>query len=83
SIVTKYLRTAGHGLVAGDFNPVLPDDDKLVCANNLLDVWCEMHPSEAGFTWGADGDQPFPPDRLDKVAEVGLKPCGIKVIESG
>ena len=69
--------------MAGDFNPVLPDDDMLVRANGLLDVWNELHPSEAGFTWGADGDQPFPPNRLDKVAVVGLKPCSIKIIAPG
>jgi len=80
SIITSYLRATGHGLVAGDFNPVLPDDDMLVSVNGLLDVWNELHPSEAGFTWGADGDQPFPPNRLDKVAVVGLKPCGIIII---
>lgn len=83
SIITSYLRATGHGLVAGDFNPVLPDDDMLVSANGLLDVWNELYPSEAGFTWGADGDQPFPPNRLDKVALVGLKPCGIKIIAPG
>lgn len=61
-IVTSYLRATGHGLVAGDFNPVLPGDDMLVSANGLLDVWSELHPSEARFTWEADGDQPFPPN---------------------
>lgn len=70
SIITSYLRATGHGLVAGDFNPVLPDDDMLVSANSILDVWNELYQSEAGFTWGADGDQPFPPNRLDKVAVV-------------
>lgn len=83
SIVTSYLRATGHGLVAGDFNPVLPDDDMIVSANDLLDVWSELHPSEAGFTWGADGDQPFPPNRLDKVAVVGLKPCSIRIVAPG
>ena len=83
AIITLYLRAAGHGLVAGDFNPVLPDDDMLVSKNGLLDVWNELYPSKAGFTWGADGHQPFPPNRLDKVAVVGLKPCGIKIIAPG
>ncbi|KAL4779754.1 hypothetical protein BJX76DRAFT_339870 [Aspergillus varians] len=83
SIITSYLRATGHGLVAGDFNPVLPDDDSLVRTNGLLDVWSELHPSEAGFTWGVDGDQPFPPNRLDKVAVVGLKPYDIEILAPG
>ena len=83
SIVTSYLHATGHGLVAGDFNPVLPDDDMLVSANNLLDVWNELYPSKAGFTWGADGNQQFPPNRLDKVAVLGLKPCSLKIIAPG
>lgn len=37
--------------MAGNFNPVLPDDDMLVSANGLV-VLSELHPSEAGFTWG-------------------------------
>ena len=32
---------------------------------------------------GADSDQPFPPNRLDKVTVVELKPCSIKVMEPG
>lgn len=83
SIITSYFRATGHGLVAGDFNPVLPYDDILVSANCLLDVWSELHPSKAEFTWGFDGDQPFPPNRLDKVAVVGLKPCSTEVIALG
>ena len=38
-------------LVAGEIKPVLPDNDMLVGANNLLDGWCELRPSEAGSTW--------------------------------
>ena len=83
SIIASYLRAAGHGLVAGDFNPVLPEDDMLVNMNWLLDVWSELHPSEDGFTWGVDRDQSFPPNRLDKVAMTGLKAYDIQIIPPG
>ncbi|KAL1970091.1 hypothetical protein VTN77DRAFT_6496 [Rasamsonia byssochlamydoides] len=83
SIIASYLRAAGRGLVAGDFNPVLPEDDTLVSANRLVDAWTELHPNEAGFTWGFDGNQPFPPIRLDKVAMVRLKAYDIQVIPPG
>ncbi|RAK87424.1 endonuclease/exonuclease/phosphatase family protein [Aspergillus costaricaensis CBS 115574] len=73
AIVASSLRCAGHGFVAGDFNPVLPEDDSLVATNGLVDVWNELHPDEPGFTWGLDGREPFPPGRLDKVAVLGLK----------
>lgn len=36
-IVSSYLRAAGYGLVAGDFNSVLPEDDTLVNGSHLID----------------------------------------------
>lgn len=83
AIITSYLRAAGHGLVAGDFNPVLPEDDALVGKNCLVDAWTELYPEDDGFTWGVDGDQPFPPSRLDKVAMVGLKASDIQILPPG
>ncbi|GAB1313547.1 hypothetical protein MFIFM68171_03757 [Madurella fahalii] len=83
AIVAGMLHSAGHGLVAGDFNPVLPADDALVTENRLIDAWAELHPREDGFTWGIDGQQPFPPARLDKIAMVGLQPQEIEVIHPG
>lgn len=85
SIIASYLRAAGHGLVAGDFNPVLPEDESLVSENNLIDAWTELHPNKEGITWGLDldSDTPFPPKRMDKVALVGLKPFDIQVIRPG
>ncbi|WEW61769.1 hypothetical protein PRK78_007263 [Emydomyces testavorans] len=83
SIIAAYLRAAGRGLVAGDFNPVLPEDEMLVSANRLVDAWCELHPDDPGFTWGVDGKAPFPPNRLDKVAMVGLKASEIQVMPPG
>ncbi|PYH95096.1 hypothetical protein BO71DRAFT_212849 [Aspergillus ellipticus CBS 707.79] len=73
TIISDGLRHAGRGLVAGDFNPVLPEDDSLVAGNGLIDVWDDLHPDESGFTWGLDGRELFPPGRLDKVAVLGLK----------
>lgn len=35
-------------------------------------MWTELRQTEEGFTWGVDGQQPFPPARLDKVGMVGL-----------
>ncbi|KAJ4259656.1 hypothetical protein NW762_007586 [Fusarium torreyae] len=80
STVAGLLREAGQGLVAGDFNPVLPEDDSLVQGNGLVDAWVELHNSQPGFTWGVDGKQKFPAGRLDKVAMLGLRPVNIEVL---
>lgn len=83
SIIASYLRAAGRGLVAGDFNPVLPEDDALIGTNELKDVWADLRPEEDGFTWGADRVQRFPANRLDKVAMVGLRGHDIEVMRPG
>lgn len=79
-IMASYLRAAGHILVAGDFNPVLPEDQTLASANSLIDAWTELCPNEDGITWGLDTDIPFPPERMDKVALIGIKPFHVQVI---
>jgi tyrosyl-DNA phosphodiesterase 2 len=58
---------------------VFPEDETLVRDNGLVDAWVELHPREPGFTWGIDCTQPFPPNRLDKVAIVGLKVQDIEI----
>lgn len=83
STVASFLHAAGCGVVAGDFNPVLPGDDGLVGANGLGDVWNELCPGEPGFTWGVDGQEPFPPNRMDRVAVVGLTGEWMRVIPPG
>jgi len=83
SIVADLLRSAGRGLIAGDFNPVLPEDDALIRDNGLVDGWVELHPEEPGFTWGNDGKQPFPPSRLDKIAVVGVELQSIEILDPG
>lgn len=81
STVASFLPSAGHGLVAGDFNPVLDEDATLVESNGLTDVWTALHPGKPGNTWGTDGEQAFPPSRLDKVVLLGLQPYHIEVLE--
>ncbi|PWY88735.1 endonuclease/exonuclease/phosphatase family protein [Aspergillus sclerotioniger CBS 115572] len=83
AIVADNLHLAGHGFVAGDFNPLLPEDDCLVTANSLVDIWSELHPDDPGFTWGLDGREPYPPGRLDKVAIHGLKGQQIDILHPG
>ncbi|KAK4237697.1 Endonuclease/exonuclease/phosphatase [Achaetomium macrosporum] len=83
SIAAALLRSAGRGVVAGDFNPVLPADDSLVQENGLVDAWVELRPSDPGFTWGADGKEPFPPKRMDKIASLGLRVQHIEVLMPG
>ncbi|KAK3897273.1 hypothetical protein C8A05DRAFT_39185, partial [Staphylotrichum tortipilum] len=74
------LRSAERGVVAGDFNPVLPSDGGLLRENGLVDAWEELKNEEEGFTWGVDGTEPFPPCRMDKVGVVGLRVGGIEVL---
>lgn len=83
SILAELLRSPGRGVVAGDFNPVLPEDETLVEDNGFVDAWVELRPGESGFTWGIDGKQPFPPNRLDKVALLGLKVQDVEILHPG
>ncbi|OQE47497.1 hypothetical protein PENCOP_c001G08508 [Penicillium coprophilum] len=82
SIVSSFLRSAGRGLVAGDFNPVLEEDAALIESNGLTDAWIALRAEEPGYTWGADGKQRFPPNRMDRVALLGLKARGIEILEA-
>jgi tyrosyl-DNA phosphodiesterase 2 len=50
AICAELLRAAGRGIVAGDFNPVLPDDEELVRASGLVDAWALVHPGDPGHT---------------------------------
>jgi len=83
AITASFLRAAGRGLVAGDFNPVWPEDDGLVAENGLEDAWVALRADEPGYTWGIDGKQKFPPRRLDKIAMLGLKATDIEVMDAG
>ncbi|KAK2734302.1 endonuclease exonuclease phosphatase family protein [Colletotrichum kahawae] len=79
-LASKVLREAGYGLVAGDFNPVLPEDETLIEGNHLVDAWKAVRGEEPGYTWGVDGNAPFPPNRMDKVTMVGLTPVHMEVM---
>jgi tyrosyl-DNA phosphodiesterase 2 len=81
SIVAKYLETAGRGIVAGDFNPVLPEDEGILADNGLVDSWTYLYPQEAGFTWGFRNDKPFPPRRMDKVAMLNVEPESMRILQ--
>ena len=81
SVVSSFLRVAGHGLVAGDFNPVLDEDANLLERKGLTDIWESLRSQDTGYTWGEDGEQPFPPNRLDKVAILGLTPFSIEILK--
>jgi tyrosyl-DNA phosphodiesterase 2 len=82
SIGASYLSAAGRGIIAGDFNPVLPEDDDLVDTNDLTDAWIHLHPNEAGHTWGVYGDQSFSPTRLDKIAVFNLTPSRMGILQT-
>ncbi|KJZ73400.1 hypothetical protein HIM_07194 [Hirsutella minnesotensis 3608] len=89
-VVAGLLRGAGRGLVAGDFNPVLPEDATLVEDNGLDDAWVRLRGGEPGATWGGDGKREvppgrldFPPGRLDKIAMVGLDVRTIEILHPG
>lgn len=84
-LAADLVRAAGRGVIAGDWNPVMQIDHTLVSENRLLDAWEAVRPGQDGFTWNWDGrsKEPFPPQRLDKVAVVGLKPLEIEVLEPG
>ena len=82
SICASYLGAAGRGIIAGDFNPLLPEDDDIVRTNNLTDAWEHLHPNSPGHTWGVYGEQSFPPNRLDKVALFNLCPLGMGILQT-
>jgi tyrosyl-DNA phosphodiesterase 2 len=82
SIGASYLSAAGRGVITGDFNPVLPEDDDLVDAKDLTDAWAHLHPNEAGHTWGVNGDQSFPSNRFDKIAVFNLAPSHMGILQT-
>ena len=65
------------GIIAGDFNAILPEDHRLVDEHELLDAWVALHGSTGpdGATWGVgvELEGGLKAGRLDKVAMLGLK----------
>jgi tyrosyl-DNA phosphodiesterase 2 len=50
SIDASYLCAVGQGIIAGDFNPVLPEDNDLVRTNDLTDAWVHLRRNDPGHT---------------------------------
>ncbi|KAF9493833.1 hypothetical protein BDN71DRAFT_1449701 [Pleurotus eryngii] len=40
------------GVIAGDFNAILPDDHALVHSHELVDVWVALHGTHGKHTYG-------------------------------
>lgn len=84
-VLASLLREPGcsGGVIAGDFNALLPDDHALVDRHELVDVWVALHGPHGGHTWGA-GAEPahgLEPGRLDKVVMVGLQPEVVELLQ--
>ena len=75
------------GIIAGDFNAILPEDHRLIEEHGLLDAWVALHGSTGpnGATWGVgvELEGGLKAGRLDKVAMLGLKPDEIEVLQPG
>ena len=96
-IVAKALKGQGiaGGVVAGDFCPVIPEeDDEIVSANELVDCWSVLQPGQEGNTWVPKARESYPPCRMDKIVvtkarsgDTGLnnhlKPRSIEVLRPG
>jgi len=84
--VLREPRSSG-GIIAGDFNAILPEDHRLVDEHELLDAWVALHGSTRpdGATWGVGVGLKggLKAGRLDKVAMLGLKPDEIEVLQPG
>jgi len=77
----------GGGIIAGDFNAISPEDDRLVDKNKLVDAWVALHgradPNEATWGVGVKRRDGLGPRRLDKVAMMGLQPKEMEVLRPG
>lgn len=88
-ILANVLREPGcsGGIIAGDFNAISPEDDKLVDKNELVDAWVALHgrADPDGATWGVGAERRdgLGPGRLDKVAMMGLKAKEMEVLRPG
>ena len=75
------------GIIAGDFNPISPEDDGLVNKNELVDAWVALRrrADPDGATWGVSVERRdgLGPGRLDEVAMMGLKVEEMEVLRPG
>ena len=67
---SRFLRLRGvaGGVVAGDMNTIMPEDEGIEKEVGLRDAW-RKGPVDSGKTWGYQGqnEQKFPCARLDKI----------------
>ena len=90
-VLAGLLREPGcsGGIIAGDFNAILPEDHALVDKHELVDAWVALHGSttgpDGGATWGVgvELEDGLKPRRLDKVVMLGLQPDEIEVLQPG
>lgn len=90
-VLAGMLREPGcsGGIIAGDFNAILPVDHALVDEHKLVDAWVALHGSttgpDGGATWGVgvELEDGLKPGRLDKVVMLGLQPDEIEVLQPG
>jgi tyrosyl-DNA phosphodiesterase 2 len=79
---SRFLRLRGvnGGVVAGDMNTIMPEDEGIEKEYGLRDAW-RKGSAESGKTWGYQGqnEQKFPCGRLDKI--LYLPSRGYKVDE--
>lgn len=75
------------GLIAGDFNAIQPEDDRLIAENNLEDAWLSLKgyndPNAPTWSVGRLRDPRYPPGRLDKVATSRLIATRMEVVNPG
>ncbi|KAL4079807.1 Endonuclease/exonuclease/phosphatase [Scleroderma citrinum] len=88
-ILANVLREPGcsGGIIAGDFNAISPEDDRLVDKNELVDAWVALHgrADPDGATWGigVERQEGLGSGRSDKVATMGLKVNEMEVLRPG
>ncbi|KAI1786580.1 Endonuclease/exonuclease/phosphatase [Ganoderma leucocontextum] len=92
-VLAGLLREPGcsGGIIAGDFNAILPGDHMLVDKHELVDAWVALHGSttgpDGGATWGVgvELEDGLKPGRLDKVVMLvlGLQPDEIEALQPG
>ena len=90
-VLAGILREPGccGGIIAGDFNAILPKDHALVDEHKLVDAWVALHGNttgpDGGATWGVgvELEDGLKPGRLDKVVMLGLQPDEIEILQPG
>ncbi|KAF1967273.1 hypothetical protein BU23DRAFT_592704 [Bimuria novae-zelandiae CBS 107.79] len=80
-IVTQFMRSAGCGVVAGDFDPLFQEDEKVLQINGLVDSWASFRQWDPGYTWGlSEEEQLLFSSRLGKVVVYSLAAANIDML---